>query len=57
MSLLEQMKKEGHSSLSLKPRYVAPSTILEDKRKGIERDEQKRITDFFKVSKSLIYRD
>ena len=57
MSLLEHMKKERHPSLSLKPRYIAPSTILEDKKKGIERDKQKRITDFFKVSKILNYRD
>lgn len=53
MSLLEKLKKENHPSLSIKPRFIVKSTILEDNKKKIKRDGQKEITDFFKVNKIL----
>jgi len=54
MSLFEKMRKDGHPSLSLKPRHSLPSMILEDHKKGIKREKQKMITDFFKDFKNLI---
>jgi len=51
VSLLEQMKKEGHRSLRIGGNYVAPSSLLEDVKSGKE-PEKKHLTldNFFKDS-------
>lgn len=45
------MKKEGHKSLKVGGRYVAPSSLLEDVKKG-KNPEKKHLTldNFFKDS-------
>jgi hypothetical protein len=57
MSLYDQLKKSNHSSLSIKPkpriRDEPRSQILEDYKKGIKRERQREITDFFKVTKII----
>jgi len=55
MSLYDELKKSGHSSLSIdqKPRLkdLPRSRILDDHKKGIKRERQLEITNFFKVLK------